>query len=114
MPTTDVRQKPAHTVPCPCGKSERFFTAEDGAELGFHRTTISGAKPHFHRVMTEIYYVLTGKGAIWLDGVRHPVVPGTSILIRPGVVHHGEGEYQVIVAYTHPELHETDTHHPED
>ena len=113
MASADVRHSPAHTVPCPCGMSERFFTAEDGAMLGLHRTTISDAEPHFHREMTETYYVLSGGGAIWLDGVCYPVAEGTSILIRPGVVHRGEGEYQVIVVYTHPELHETDTHHPE-
>ncbi|MDH4358432.1 MAG: cupin domain-containing protein [Candidatus Berkelbacteria bacterium] len=108
-----VRREPDHVEPCPCGQSERFFTAKDEACLGLHRTTISDAKPHFHRAMTETYYVLDGSGAIWLDGVRHEVAQGTAILIPPGVVHHGEGVYQVIVAYDHPELHQTDTHHPE-
>lgn len=113
MPPGIIRHEPARVVPCPCGKSERFFTAEDGTALGLHRTTISDAEPHFHEEMTEIYYVLDGSGAICLDGQRYEVGPGTAILIPPGVVHNGEGEYRVIVVYDHPELHQTDTYHLE-
>ena len=112
MPPAIVRREPHHVVPCPCGESERFFTAEDGANLGLHRTTIAYAEPHVHKVMTETYYVIEGNGAIVLDGERYEVGPGTAILIPPGVVHNGEGTYRVIVVYDHPELHKTDTHHP--
>ena len=108
-----VRQKPDYVVPCPGGQSEQFFTAKDEGALGLHRTTISDAKPHFHAVMSEVYYVLEGNGVIWLDGVRHEVGPGTAIQIPPGVVHHGEGVYQVIGVYDHPSLHQEDTHHPD-
>lgn len=99
-------------VPCPCGESHRFFTAENGAALGLHVTSISGAEPHYHKVMTESYFVLEGSGQIELDGEIHDVRPGTAILIPPGVVHRGIGDFRVIVSYDHPEAHKTDTYHP--
>jgi len=98
-------------VPCPCGESHRFFTAEDGGALGLHVTSISGADPHYHEEITEVYYVLEGKGQIELDDEIHEVRPGTVILIPPKVVHRGIGDFKVIVAYDHPEAHENDTHH---
>lgn len=98
-------------VPCPCGESHRFFTAEDGGELGLHVTSISGAQPHFHKTMTEVYYVLEGSGQIELDGEVQDVRPNTVILIPPRVKHRGIGDFKVIVVYSHPELHQTDTFH---
>ena len=95
-------------VPCPCGESHRFFTAQDGGELGLHRTVISGAEPHYHKRITEIYYVLEGKGQVELDGETVDVEPGTVVLIPPMVIHRGIGDFQVIVAYNHPEAHQTD------
>ena len=98
-------------VPCPCGESHRFFTAKDGGELGLHVTSICGAKPHWHRIMTESYYVLEGSGIIILDGESYIVQPGTAILIPPNVVHQGKGDFKVVVSYNHPEAHETDIYH---
>lgn len=97
-------------VPCHCGESHRFFTAADGGALGLHETTICGAEPHCHMVMTETYFVINGEGQIELDGEVIDVRAGTAILIPPGVVHHGIGDYRVIVSYDHPEAHQTDTY----
>ncbi|NIO22062.1 MAG: cupin domain-containing protein [Candidatus Aenigmarchaeota archaeon] len=98
-------------VPCPCGESHRFFTVEDGGELGLHVTSICGAESHKHGTITELYYVLEGTGEIELDGERFEVYPGTVILIPPGFVHRGIGNFKVIVAYNHPELHQSDVVH---
>ncbi len=98
-------------VPCPCGESHRFFTAEDKRALGLHVTSICGAKRHWHKIMTESYYVLEGSGTIILDRESFPVKPGTAILIPPDVVHQGEGDFKVVVSYDHPEAHETDIYY---
>ena len=98
-------------VDCPCGKSHRFFMASDGATMGLHKTGISGAKPHFHSEMTELYFVVEGEGQIELDGKVYDVSVGTAILIPPGVVHRGIGNFTVVVVYDKPELHGQDTHH---
>ena len=108
-----VRQpREEKVVECPCGDSHRFFTGEDGGALGLHVTSICGAEPHYHREMTEMYYVVEGSGQIELDGELHDVRPGTVILIPPEVVHRGIGDFKVVIVYDQPELHEDDTYHP--
>ena len=42
---------------------------------------------HRHTRTEEIYVVLTGRGELVLDGVRHEVRPGTLALTPPGTVH---------------------------
>lgn len=98
-------------VQCPCGDSHRFFTGDDGGALGLHVTSICGADPHYHKKMTEVYYVVEGSGQMELDGELRDVEPGTAILIPPGVVHRGIGDFKVVIVYDHPELHEIDTYH---
>jgi len=58
---------------------------------------IEGAKPHFHKRSTEIYYVLEGEGEVLLDGVAHPVRKGSLLHIPPGVVHGARGRMRVLV-----------------
>jgi mannose-6-phosphate isomerase-like protein (cupin superfamily) len=43
--------------------------------------------PHRH-AQPEIYYILSGSGALTIDGVRHDVSAGTGIFI-PGNAEHG-------------------------
>jgi len=62
-----------------------------------HAVDIDGAKPHFHKVATELYYVLRGSGTVTLDGVEHPVRPGSMVHIPPGVVHSAAGDMRVLV-----------------
>ena len=42
------------------------------------------ARTHYHKRLTEIYYVLEGEGSIELNGEVFPIGPGASILIKPG------------------------------
>ena len=43
---------------------------------------IDGAKLHFHKRSTELYYVLDGGGTVSLDGVEHPVSRGSIVCFR--------------------------------
>jgi mannose-6-phosphate isomerase-like protein (cupin superfamily) len=83
-----------------CGWRDRLISRED-ADLGpaawAHAVDIDGAKPHFHRLATELYYVLDGGGIVTLDGVVHEVRKGTLIHIPPGVVHSASGRMRVLV-----------------
>jgi len=86
-------------VTCPCGTSRRAFA--DVAEMPgtIHRTEISEtARPHYHRRMTETYYILQcGPDArMELDGELIPVKPGTCVLIPPGVVHRAVGRMSIL------------------
>lgn len=58
---------------------------------------IDGARPHFHKRSTELYYVLEGEGLVTLDGEPHEVKKGSLVHIPPGVVHGAEGKMRVLV-----------------
>lgn len=75
-----------------CGFRTRIWKAEDGVPASVSRLKFDNAKPHYHETTHEYYYVLAGKGAIIIDGERVPIKPGDSVWIRPGAVHHAEGD----------------------
>ena len=83
-----------------CGWRDRLISREDAAlhpAAWAHAVDIEGAKPHFHRRATELYYVLAGEGTVRLDGVEHPVRPGSLLHIPPGVTHSASGRMRVLV-----------------
>jgi len=83
-----------------CGWRDRLISREDA---GFapaawaHAVDIDGAKPHYHKRSTELYYVLEGEGEVVLDGVASPVAKGSLVHIPPGVVHGARGQMRVLV-----------------
>ena len=83
-----------------CGWRDRLISRED-AQLSptawAHAVDIEGAKPHYHKRSTELYYVLDGAGTVLLDGVAHEVTKGTLIHIPPHVVHSARGRMRVLV-----------------
>jgi mannose-6-phosphate isomerase-like protein (cupin superfamily) len=84
-------------VTCPCGQARRAFADDPDGVASLHVVEISAdARPHYHRRMTEIYYILEGTGEIELDGERHPVRPGDAILIKPLCRHRAIGRLRVI------------------
>ena len=83
-----------------CGWRDRLISREDAARepaAWAHAVDIDGAKPHFHKVATELYYVLEGGGSVTLDGVAHEVSKGSLVHIPPGVVHSALGRMRVLV-----------------
>lgn len=54
------------------------------------------ARVHYHKRMTEIYYILEGDGYIELDGERHAVRPGDAIMIKPLCRHRAIGRLRVL------------------
>ncbi|MEZ6072207.1 MAG: cupin domain-containing protein [Pirellulales bacterium] len=62
-----------------------------------HAVDIDGARPHYHKRSTELYYVLEGEGAVTLDGIEQDVRKGTLVHIPPGVVHGATGRMRVLV-----------------
>jgi mannose-6-phosphate isomerase-like protein (cupin superfamily) len=68
----------------------------DGA-VSLHIVEISeDARTHYHKRLTEIYYILEGEGEMELDGERHAVQPGDAILIKPGCRHRAIGKLRVL------------------
>lgn len=79
-------------VPCPCGATRRAFMNEENEVASMHLVEIKAdSATHYHKVMTEVYYVLEGEGHIELDGKSYPLHPGMAILIQPGCRHRAVG-----------------------
>jgi mannose-6-phosphate isomerase-like protein (cupin superfamily) len=92
---TRPEEEPA--VECPCGESRRAFLEEANGVASLHIVDIStDARAHYHKRLTEIYYILEGEGEMELDGERHPVRPGDAILIKPGCRHRAIGRLRVL------------------
>lgn len=86
-------------VPCPCGWSRRGLADSHLFPGTIHRTEIStDAKPHYHRRLTETYYVLEcdPDAQIELDGERIPLRPGQCVVIPPGTVHRALGRMTIL------------------
>lgn len=86
-------------VRCPCGWARRAFGDVAGAPASLHRVEIEAdARTHYHRVQTEIYYVLEcdDGSAVELDGKAVAVRPGVAILIPPGVRHRAVGRMTIL------------------
>ncbi len=83
-----------------CGWRDRLISREDAAlnpAAWAHAVDIDGAKLHYHKRSTELYYVLEGGGTVVLDGVEQPVSKGSLVHIPPGVVHGARGQMRVLV-----------------
>ncbi len=84
--------------PCPCGYTRRAFVPPDNDVASIHLVEISAdSRVHYHKRMTEIYFIREGEGYLELDGEKVPVSPNTSVLIRPGCRHRAVGALNVAV-----------------
>jgi len=84
-------------VGCPCGQSRRAFVAPDNPVATLHMVDIADdSRAHYHKKLTEIYFVLEGSGHMELDGERVPVRPLTAVLIKPGCRHRAVGKLRVV------------------
>jgi mannose-6-phosphate isomerase-like protein (cupin superfamily) len=84
-------------IKCPCGETRRAFVDDSDGVASLHITEIStDARTHYHKTLTEIYYILEGEGQMELDGELHPVRPGDAILIKPGCRHRAIGNLKVL------------------
>jgi len=90
-------------VVCPCGLARRAFHDRPDVPYTLHVTEIlDQAQPHYHKQMTETYFILECEqdASLELDGKRVPVVPGIACLIPPGVVHRAIGRMKVLIVVT--------------
>jgi quercetin dioxygenase-like cupin family protein len=81
-----------------CGWRDRLISREDSDVAAWvHAVDIDGAREHYHKLATELYYVLDGEGVVVLDGEEHAVRKGSLVHIPPGVVHGARGRMRVLV-----------------
>jgi mannose-6-phosphate isomerase-like protein (cupin superfamily) len=99
-----------------CGWRHLLLSRQDrdrGLAAWAHAVDIDGAREHYHKVGTELYYVLDGEGSVMLDGVEHPVRTGSIVHIPPGVVHGARGRMRVLVVGI-PDISYEDLFFPDD
>ena len=98
-----------------CGWRYRLISKQDrdlGVAAWTHVVDIDGSREHYHKRITEVYYVLEGEGAIRLDGVEHPIRKGSLVHIPPGVVHGAVGRMRVLVVGI-PDIDDSDLFFPD-
>ena len=95
-----------------CGWRDRLISREDSDVAAWvHAVDIDGAREHYHKIGTELYYVLEGEGSVVLDGEPFPVTKGSVVHIPPGVVHGAKGKMRVLVVGI-PDIAEDDLFYP--
>lgn len=87
----------APSVPCPCGTSTRIITRADTPTANVHVTSIQDSTKHYHREVTEIYYILDGKGEMELGKDVVELKPGVTVMIPPGVAHRAYGDVRCLI-----------------
>jgi mannose-6-phosphate isomerase-like protein (cupin superfamily) len=80
-----------------CGWRKTLVTQQDTPVANVSHLTINDSRYHYHKIMTEYYYVLTGSGTITLDGEKLPIAAGDLIVINPLTWHTSEGEMEVLI-----------------
>jgi mannose-6-phosphate isomerase-like protein (cupin superfamily) len=97
-----------------CGWRHLLISRQDGSAPAAwaHAVDIDGARQHYHKRGTELYYVLDGDGVVVLDGVEHAVRKGSVVHIPPGVVHGAAGRMRVLVVGI-PDISDDDLFFPE-
>lgn len=60
---------------------------------------IAGA--HSHPDMAEVFFVEAGKGTIYIDGEKFPLLAGNCIAVEPGEVHEliNDGTEELVLTY---------------
>lgn len=81
-----------------CGWRDLLISrGDENVAAWAHAVDIDGAKLHYHKVATELYYVVDGGGTVSLDGTEQEVRKGSIVHIPPGVVHGARGRMRVLV-----------------
>ncbi len=84
-------------IRCPCGFAQRAFVSPDNPTATMHIVDIKeDARAHYHKKLTEIYFILEGIGHIELDGKKVAVKPLTAIFIKPGCRHRAVGRMRIV------------------
>ena len=79
-------------VDCPYGNVQRIVTGGDGGIANVHLVRVTKGGAHYHQAYDEVYYVLSGRGRIWLGDDVSELRPGAVVTIPAGLPHALEGD----------------------
>ncbi|GMV99360.1 MAG: hypothetical protein AMXMBFR84_04990 [Candidatus Hydrogenedentota bacterium] len=96
-----------------CGFRRRIIRKDDAAPASISHLRIDNARPHFHKIAHEYYYVLSGTGHLVIDGERVPLAPGDCVWIKPYAVHYAEGDNLESLVIGIPPFDLADQYYPE-
>lgn len=112
-----IRPMEAQVLKGHCGNVVRLLAASEGRGINVDRVTIISAVEHKHGESDEYYYVLHGRGNIYLDNKREEIYNGCLIPIPKGTWHRaeatGESPLEVLV-WGVPSVQNDDIHYRED
>ena len=92
-----VHMEDMDAVECPCGSAKRAFGEDSDQIATMHVVNIkTDSQTHYHKKLTELYYVLEGTGQMELDGRLVEIRPGSAIMIKPGCRHRAIGELKIL------------------
>lgn len=66
-------------------------------------------KMHYHKTSEEVYFVLKGRGKMFLDDKWFDIKEGDFIVIKPGIKHKVMADEIHIICYSHPSYKDDDT-----
>ncbi len=85
-------------IRCPCGFTRRAFVSPDNPVATLHLLDVQAdAQKHYHKNITEIYFILEGQGHLELDDETVPVKPMTAVMVKPGCRHRAVGKLRVAI-----------------
>ncbi|HET6957586.1 MAG TPA: cupin domain-containing protein [Vicinamibacterales bacterium] len=82
-----------------------FFDKTPGMKFVFRKRALhpGAGVGHHEQHEDEVYYVLSGKGVMTVDGTPVDMTPGTAVLTRPGSTHSlkqmGPDDLVVLISY---------------
>jgi quercetin dioxygenase-like cupin family protein len=88
-----VQPDGAEHVPLPHGGGFRLLAdaSQTAGALGANRLTLGegadGARPHRHKLSSELFYVIDGTVEFFLDGALTAVSAGGLVVVPPGMPH---------------------------
>lgn len=80
-----------------CGFRQRMLKKDDLAPASITKLKTHDAQPHWHKKTHEYYYVLEGQGKIVIDDEDVAVQAGDCVWIKPGHMHHAEGDLTSLI-----------------
>ena len=80
-----------------CGNVKELIKSSDFKEASVIIVTVNGeTKKHWHKKLTEFYYILDGEIDLELDDAVEHCEEGTLVMIKPGTAHKARGNGHIL------------------